>query len=222
MLKYKVNIILALLIAFFVFSCGEMKKTEEQYLTSAKTLVDSAVAKNDNNLFNDALKTYKEFLKEYPGSQKTIFAMQQIANLYSGNLKNYPESINTYNELISKYPDSKEARQAMFMIAFIYDNMLQDKTNAITAYEKFLAKYPADQNPQEEQFSSNAKVMLEKLKSGKSDEDFINSIIEKEDKKTDKKDNNLKEDSKNPDLKKIEPDKDKKDVQKPPTPVPPK
>ena len=190
-LKHHTFLIIFLILTLFNISnktLGQIEiESEEEYLETAKEYIDLAIEKNSNKLFKKAIKTYKEFLKVYPNSQKAIFAMQQIANLYSGNLRNYTESINTYNELIIKYPDSKEARNAMFMIAFIYDNMLAEKKNAITAYEKFLEKYPYDLSNDEEQYSSNARVMLEKLKSGKSDEEFINDIIEKEDKKPIKK-----------------------------------
>jgi tetratricopeptide (TPR) repeat protein len=158
-----------------ITSCGKQEKelkTEEEYLTNAKSLYDSALVKNDNELFNQSIKKYQEFLAKFPKSEKVLFAYNQIAGIYFDNLKNYPEAINTYKMVFEKYPDTKEAKQSMFMVAFIYDETLKDKENAKTYYKKFIEKYPADTDPNDK-MTESAKRMLEVLESGKSIEELI-------------------------------------------------
>lgn len=175
MLKIGLNLLFVALIAIMITSCGKQEKelkTEEEYLTNAKSLYDSALVKNDNELFNQSIKKYQEFLAKFPKSEKVLFAYNQIAGIYFDNLKNYPEAINTYKMVFEKYPDTKEAKQSMFMVAFIYDETLKDKENAKTYYKKFIEKYPADTDPNDK-MTESAKRMLEVLESGKSIEELI-------------------------------------------------
>lgn len=175
MLKIGLNLLFVALIAIMITSCGKQEKelkTEEEYLTNAKSLYDSALVKNDNELFNQSIKKYQEFVTKFPKSEKVLFAYNQIAGIYFDNLKNYPEAINTYKMVFEKYPDTKEAKQSMFMVAFIYDETLKDKENAKTYYKKFIEKYPADTDPNDK-MTESAKRMLEVLESGKSIEELI-------------------------------------------------
>jgi tetratricopeptide (TPR) repeat protein len=175
MLKIGLNLLFVALIAIMITSCGKQEKelkTEEEYLTNAKSLYDSALVKNDNELFNQSIKKYQEFLAKFPKSEKVLFAYNQIAGIYFDNMKNYPEAINTYKMVFEKYPDTKEAKQSMFMVAFIYDETLKDKENAKTYYKKFIEKYPADTDPNDK-MTESAKRMLEVLESGKSIEELI-------------------------------------------------
>ncbi|HMS65075.1 MAG TPA: tetratricopeptide repeat protein [Ignavibacteria bacterium] len=162
-----------LFLAVTIMSCSNQtkKKTEDQYLTEAKTQLDSAK-------YNESIVTYREFIKEYPKSDKAIFAYNQIAGIQIESLKNPADGIKTYTELVEKFPDTKEAKQSLFMVAFIYDETLKDKPNAIKSYQNFLAKYPTDTDPNDK-MSESAKTMLEVLQSGKSIEEMIQSNIEK-------------------------------------------
>ena len=200
MSKININILILVIAAFIFSSCTQSKKTEEQYLSTAKTLVDSAQAKNDQNLFKEAIKTYEEFLKEYPNSNNASTAYFSIANIYNDNLKDYPEAIKTYKIISEKYADKKEAKNSLFLIAFIYDNYLQDKENAKTAYKNFLAKYPTDTDPQDN-LSGSAKAMLDALESGKSIEDIIMKNIENQPDNKDKNKESEKKDEKKQDTK---------------------
>jgi len=175
MLKIGFNLLFVALIAIMITSCGKQEKelkTEEEYLSNAKSLYDSALVKNDNELFNQSIKKYQEFLTKFPKSEKVLFAYNQIAGIYFDNLKNYPEAINTYKMVFEKYPDTKEAKQSLFMVAFIYDETLKDKDNAKTFYKKFIEKYPTDTDPNDK-MTESAKRMLEVLESGKSIEELI-------------------------------------------------
>jgi len=204
MLKIGLNLLFVALFAIMITSCGKQEKelkTEEEYLTNAKSLYDSALVKNDNELFNQSIKKYQEFLAKFPKSEKVLFAYNQIAGIYFDNMKNYPEAINTYKMVFEKYPDTKEAKQSMFMVAFIYDETLKDKENAKTYYKKFIEKYPADTDPNDK-MTESAKRMLEVLESGKSIEELI--LQNSDNNKTTETKQESKKDEKKTDVKKTQ------------------
>lgn len=160
-----------LIISVLLTGCSENKKTEDQYLTDAKT-------KLDEKKYDESITDYREFIKNYPKSDKAVFAYNQIAGIQIENLKNPQEGIKTYKELAEKYPSTKEAKQALFMVAFMYDETLKDKDNAIASYKIFLEKYPTDTDPNDK-MSESARTMLEVLQSGKSIEEIIQQSIDK-------------------------------------------
>lgn len=194
MLKSTFKLFLSIVLIFSLASCSKKTKTEDDYLSTAKTLYDSAVVKKDNALFTESINTYKDFLRDYPNSEKAVFAYLQVAKIYDENLSNYPEAIKFYTEIIDKYPATKDAKQSMFLVAFIYDEKMKDKDNAIKSYKKFLEKYPQDTDPNEK-LSESAKIMLQTLESGSSIEDIIKKIEANENKDT-KKDDTKKDDPK--------------------------
>ena len=186
MFKIGLKALFLLAFALMIASCsdsGKKPQNEEEYLNAAKTLYDSALVKKDNDLFAQAINTYKDFIKNYPNSEKVLTAYNQIAGIYFDNLQNYQEAINTYREIIDKYPDKKEAKQSLFMIAFIYDESLKDKENAKITYKQFLEKYPEDTDPNDK-MSESAKRMLEVIETGKSIEEIILNSIESQNKET--------------------------------------
>lgn len=160
-----------LFLTLILVGCSNPKKTEEVYLTEAKTQFDE-------KKYDESIKTYRDFIKDYPKSDKAIYAYNQIAGIQIDAMKNPQEGIKTYKELAEKFPSTKEAKQGLFMVAFIYDETLKDKDNAVKAYEEFLKKYPTDTDPNDK-MSESAKTMLEVLKSGKSIEEMIQQNIEK-------------------------------------------
>ncbi len=159
-----------LLFSIILTGCSS-KKTEEEYLNSAKANLDA-------KKYNEAINDYREYLKNYPKSDQAVFAYNQIAGIQIDGLKNPQEGIKTYTELAEKFPKTKDAKQSLFMIAFIYDESLKDKPNAIKAYEEFLVKYPQDTD-ENDKMSESARTMLEVLKSGKSIEEIIQENINK-------------------------------------------
>ena len=202
MIKTGFNLLLAILFATMIISCGKQEQnlnTEDEYLNAAKSLYDSAVAKSDNELFNQSITKYKEFIAKYPNSDKVIFAYNQIAGISFDNLKNYPEAINIYKTIYEKYPDKKEAKQSLFMVAFIYDETLKDKENAMASYRLFLEKYPKDAD-ENDKMSESARRMLEVLETGKSIEELILQNAGNEETKTETKTEVKKETKQDPNV----------------------
>lgn len=171
MRKINLKFLSVILLVVFLAGCSDNKKTEEVYLSEAK-------AQLDEKKYDESIKTYQEFVKYYPKSDKAIFAYNQIAGIQIDAKKDPQAGIKTYTELAEKYPDSKEAKQSLFMVAFIYDENLKDKPNAILAYKNFLSKYPKDTDANDK-MSESASTMLEVLESGKSIEEMIQQNINK-------------------------------------------
>jgi tetratricopeptide (TPR) repeat protein len=169
-MPYIKSIFLSVFFSLILISCGESKKTEQEYLDAAK-------AQYDSQQYEEAIATYREFINNYPQSENALHAYNQIAGIYFENLKDYGKAIETYREMASNYPETKEAKQSLFMVAFIYDETLQDKQNAIAAYKVFLEKYPEDTDPGDK-MSESARMMLQFLESGKSPEELIQERIE--------------------------------------------
>lgn len=171
MRKINLKFLSLILFSVILIGCSESKKTEDQYLTDAKT-------KLDEKKYDEAIVSYQEFLKNYPKSDKAVFAYNQIAGIQIDGLKNPQAGIKTYTELAEKFPNTKDAKQSLFMVAFIYDEQLKDKDNAIKAYKAFLAKYPKDMDANDK-MSESATTMLEVLQSGRSIEEIIQENINK-------------------------------------------
>jgi len=171
MQNFNLKFLTVLFFSLLLIGCSTDKKTEDQYLSEAK-------AKYEEKKYDEAIAGYREFIKNYPKSDKAIFAYNQIAGIQIESLKNTQEGIKTYNELAEKFPGTKEAKQSLFMVAFMYDETLKDKDNAIKAYKIFLEKYPTDTDGNDK-MSESARTMLEVLQSGKSIEEIIQQNIDK-------------------------------------------
>lgn len=171
MRNLNLKFLITLLFAILLVGCSSNKKTEDQLMSEAK-------AKLDEKKYDEAIVAYREFLKNYPKSDKAADVYNQIAGIQIDKLKNPQEGIKTYQELAEKFPDTKESKQALFMVAFMYDETLKDKENAIKSYKLFLEKYPKDTDPNDK-MSESARTMLEVLQSGKSIEEMIQQNIDK-------------------------------------------
>ena len=171
MQNFNLKFLTVLFFSLLLVGCSQNTKTEDQFLTEAK-------AKYEEKKYDEAIAVYRDFIKNYPKSDKAIYAYNQIAGIQIESLKNPQEGIKTYTELAEKFPGTKDAKQALFMVAFMYDETLKDKDNAIKAYEVFLQKYPTDTDANDK-MSESARTMLEVLKSGKSIEEIIQQNINK-------------------------------------------
>lgn len=171
MQNFRFKLIAVVLLAFIFSACGENKKAEEQYLNDAKTQMD-------NQMYQEAIATYRELITAYPESDNALFAYKQIGIIYGEHLQDFPKTIEIFKEVSEKYPDTKDGKESMFMIAFTYDDKLKDKDNAVKYYKEFLAKYPEDSGP-DDQLSSSAKAMLQFLES-ENPEQMIEEMIKKQ------------------------------------------
>ena len=89
MRKINLKFLSVILFSVILIGCSQNKKTEDQYLTDAKTQLDE-------KKYNEAIVSYQEFLKNYPKSDKAVFAYNQIAGIQIDGLKNPQAGIKTY------------------------------------------------------------------------------------------------------------------------------
>jgi len=149
------KITIYLIIIFFSFSVTCFSQSENTYLNRALYYYNLAE-------YEKAIVVYKNFIKDYPYSERVLSAYIQVSGIYFDNLKNYLEAINTYKEIAEKFPLSHEAKQSLFLIAFVYDESLKDKENAIKAYKYFLQKYPNEvEGDKMVQSAKNMLILLE-------------------------------------------------------------
>ncbi|MFQ5640430.1 MAG: tetratricopeptide repeat protein [bacterium] len=118
-------------------SCGK-KFTEEDLRGQARQF-------EQEEKYEDALKTYQEQLKRYPQGKYADETVQKIAYIYYNNLKDFHRAIEYHQKLISDYPQSKFISKARFMTGYIYANDIYDYDSAEAAYKEFLKHHPEDE-----------------------------------------------------------------------------
>ncbi len=136
------NLLLILLLGITLVGCG--KKTDDDYLKSAKESVD-------NNNIPEAVTAYENLIKEYPQSPKAPEAIFQLASLYQNKMvKSVDEkasllkAVDLFKSIYEKYPDSHLAPKSLFMSGFILANDLNDFDKATSTFNLFLQKFPND------------------------------------------------------------------------------
>jgi TolA-binding protein len=82
------------------------------------------------------------------------------------------DAIGCYKKVYEKYPNSKRAPFCLFMQGFIYENNLHSPEMAKKLYEEFMKKYPNNE------LAKDVKFALDNL--GKSDEEIMNAIMDKQ------------------------------------------
>ncbi|MGA8263336.1 MAG: tetratricopeptide repeat protein [Ignavibacteriaceae bacterium] len=134
-----------LLILFALILTGCSKKTEKEYM-------DAAEKSTQNKNYSEAVKSYQEFLKEYPESKDAPEAIVKMASLYMNHSdstlsqeQSFAKAAELFKEVYDKYPNSKQAPQALFMSAFVLSNDLNKYDEATKIYRLFLDKFPNHQ-----------------------------------------------------------------------------
>jgi tetratricopeptide (TPR) repeat protein len=180
----KLLLSLFILSALLLTSCT--KQSEETLWNTAKGKIEEANKLREqgnqaesNKLCNEAIELLKQYLTDYPSSQKVPDVYNSIAIIYMDNLMDYNNAVKYFSELSEKYPDSRFTKTAMFMTAYIYDEMIKDKNMAIESYQKFVDKYPEDKPG--EQMSFHAKEILKMLRENRNIEDIIKSNTQNKD-----------------------------------------
>ncbi len=155
--------ILCLLALVCVMSCGKKNLTPKEYFAKADTLAIKGA-------YSEAIAMLGEVEKKYAMDTATVCeSYRMIAEVYAGNMSQFPKAIEYYQKIISTYPNRPEASKSLFKIGFTYEDQLKDLTNAKKIYEEFLSKYPNDS------LSVSVKFSLDHL--GESEEDIIQRLL---------------------------------------------
>lgn len=147
------------LVGLIIIGCGP-KKTKEQLYAEANKF-----EKEEN--FQEAIKTFERFVKNYPTSESADSVLFKIGQIYANNLTDFDKAIETHKRLIENYPDSKLSAHSLFMIGFHYNNNVDDTVSARKYYEEFLDKYP------NHELASSVKWELNNLGKDPNELDFL-------------------------------------------------
>ncbi len=147
------------LVLILIISCGQ-KKTKEQ-------LYAEALRYEREEQFEEAIKSFEQYVKNYPEAEASDSILFRIGQIYSNNLSNFEESVETHKLLINNYPESKLAAHSLFMIGYHFANNIRDFENARTYYNRFLETYP------EHELANSVKWELDHLGKDINEIDFI-------------------------------------------------
>jgi TolA-binding protein len=174
-MKNILTVLTVISITVFIFSCKSPENKAQERITG----MQQAFAKDTSKVFNKAkanelLMAYKSFSDSFPKNDSVPEYLYQGARLANG-LTYTMEAIGCYKKVYDKYPESKRAPFCLFMEGFIYENTLHSPEMAKKLYEEFLKKYP------NHEIAKDVRFALDNL--GKSDEDIMKMIQEKQAKK---------------------------------------
>jgi tol-pal system protein YbgF len=115
-------------------------------------LYDRSLALFKEGKHEEAIQSFKDFLKKYPKSDRADNALFWVGESYFA-LKQYEQAILTFNDVIKNYPKGNKVPSALLRqsLAFVEIN---DKTSARLLLRKIIKDYPN---------SSEAKIAAKKL-----------------------------------------------------------
>jgi outer membrane protein assembly factor BamD (BamD/ComL family) len=158
-----------------LYSCKSGKeKLQESISTNEQKLFSDSTKMLDPKVAEDVFKSYQEYAEKYPDDTISPVYLFKAADLANGTRK-YKEAVELYRQFGEKYPAHRKAAAALFLQAFSYENNLKDKEKAKLLYSDFLQKYP------NHQLAASAKVSLEQLNMGLTDEELVKMFEAKQD-----------------------------------------
>jgi tol-pal system protein YbgF len=107
---------------------------------SPETAYEHAYQEFQQNQFENALVSFRNFLSQYPTSNLVPNAHFWIAECYVKK-RDYQKSLSAYEEVIRHHPKSGKASIALYRKALVLLE-LKDKMAAKTALKKLIADYP--------------------------------------------------------------------------------
>jgi tol-pal system protein YbgF len=117
-------------------------------------LYDISMAYFNQGKYEEAMDSFKDFLKRYPKSDRADNAQFWVGECYM-SLKQYEQAILAYQEVIKKYPKGNKVPNALLRQAIAFLE-IKDKTSSRLLLKKVIKKYPR---------SNEAKIAKIKLKS---------------------------------------------------------
>jgi TolA-binding protein len=165
-MKKYVNIFLIIFFTIYFIQCGkdpnDISNLNEQELQQK---AEEFYKKHD---FQKSIECFQTFLTKFPQSPDASKVLNNLASIFSNDLKDLNSAIIQYKRIINEYPNSKECPNSLFTLGFIYNNELKDYNQARIYYEQFLQKFP------NHEAATSARFELENL--GKSIEDIIKNL----------------------------------------------
>ena len=116
-------------------------------------LYDESLAAFKEGRHEDAMAGFREFLRDYPDSDRADNAQFWIGECYMA-MKQYEKAILAYQDVIKKYPKGNKVPNALLRQAGAFSE-INDETSAKLLLKKIIEKYPR---------SDEAKIARNKLK----------------------------------------------------------
>jgi tetratricopeptide (TPR) repeat protein len=127
----------------------------------------------DTALFQTAGNAYSNYIEQFPEDSNTLPEYYFEAAKYFTQAGDFDKSIALVDSFLIKYPKHRLSPALLhFKAYYIYENGLHDLAKARQVYEEFLQKYPANND-----FTEAILFSLDNL--GKSDEQILNEILER-------------------------------------------
>ena len=127
--------------------------TTEAQRPSDVVLYDESLAAFKEGRYEGAMAGFREFLIDYPDSDRADNAQFWIGECYMA-LKQYEKAILAYQDVIKKYPKGNKVPNALLRQAGAFSE-INDKTSAKLLLKKIIEKYPG---------SDEAQIARKKLK----------------------------------------------------------
>jgi len=139
--------------------------------TDFAELVAQAKAQYDNRELQKAKSLWEKVRILFPQNDSAQkMASFELANIYQ-ELGSYTASVNEYKAITALWANDPEVYKAYFMQGFVLSEYEKKDSLALIAFEELLKKFPNSE------LSSDAKIMVENIKSGgKVFEDLIKKI----------------------------------------------
>ena len=167
-MKNTLKLMLAVILAFGMFACGEKKLTQDDLKKAEATLF------NDDKTINEDVapkvaEKYCKFVEQNPNDSTAaewLYHAMEINVL----LKDTDKSIEIGDKLLKQYPQSSWAPMSLFLLgSFVYDEQLNDTAQAHVAFQRLIDEYP------QSEFVDDAQRSIEYL--GLTPEEIMSLII---------------------------------------------
>jgi tol-pal system protein YbgF len=115
-------------------------KEESTDLAPGKEIYDKALSLFRNSKFNEAYRTFTEYIEKYPTGKMAPNARFWLGDCYY-NQQEYELAILEYQKVLADYPKDGKAPAALLKQGLAFEK-LRDNDTAKIVYNKLLAEYP--------------------------------------------------------------------------------
>ncbi len=121
-------------------SAAKKRKSTRPSTSSPRKKYDKAYAAYTANRYDEALASFKGFLKQYPQHHLADNAQYWVGEIYY-DIENFPSSILAFKEVVTRYGNENKAPDALLKIGYAYVAM-DDPNNARIFLKRVIKNYP--------------------------------------------------------------------------------
>ncbi|MEM0999008.1 MAG: tetratricopeptide repeat protein [Bacteroidota bacterium] len=173
----KTSTLILMLLCLASVACKKVSSHEDQEkILELEKLADESREQNnmgkaplDTTLLAELGRAYLAYAESYPQANEAPEYLFRAGEVYSNELKDFPQAIAAFKKNYQDYPNHETAANALFFIGYLYNNSMRDIAEAETHYREFLDKYP------NHNLAPHAEFELKSL--GMSMEEVFNQLI---------------------------------------------